>query len=62
MAAEINFDGIPKEVAHESVELFLELVPLDKNIKERKSAQKMLADMDSTILQIETLDEVAMPL
>ena len=60
MAAEINFDGIPKEVAHESVELFLERVPVDKNIQKNINRRKkmLLADMDSTILQIETLDEI----
>ena len=60
MAAEINFDGIPKEVAHESVELFLERVPVDKNIQKDINRRKkmLLADMDSTILQIETLDEI----
>ena len=60
MAAEINFDGIPKEVAHESVELFLERVPVDKNIQNSINRRKkmLLADMDSTILQIETLDEI----
>ena len=60
MAAEINFDGIPEEVAHESVELFLERVPVDKNIQKNINRRKkmLLADMDSTILQIETLDEI----
>ena len=60
MAAEINFDGIPKEVAHESVELFLERVPVDKNIQKNINRRKkmLLADMDSTILQIETLDVI----
>ena len=60
MAAEINFDGLPKEVAHESVELFLERVPVDKNIQKNVNRRKkmLLADMDSTILQIETLDEI----
>ena len=60
MAAEINFDGIPKDVALESVELFLERVPVDKNIQKNVNRRKkmLLADMDSTILQIETLDEI----
>ena len=60
MAAEINFDGIPINVALEAVELFLEKVPVDKNIQKTGNRRKkmLLADMDSTILQIETLDEI----
>ena len=60
MAAEINFDGIPRDVTLESVELFLEKVPVDKNIQKTVNRRKkmLLADMDSTILQIETLDEI----
>ena len=60
MAAEINFDGIPINVALEAVELFLEKVPVDKNIQKAGNRRKkmLLADMDSTILQIETLDEI----
>ena len=60
MAAEINFDGIPKDVALEAVGLFLERVPVDKNIQKNVNRRKkmLLADMDSTILQIETLDEI----
>lgn len=60
MAAEINFDGIPSDVALESVKLFLERVPVDKNIQKNVNRRKkmLLADMDSTILQIETLDEI----
>ena len=60
MAAEINFDGIPSNVALEAVELFLEKVPVDKNIQKTVNRRKkmLLADMDSTILQIETLDEI----
>ena len=60
MAAEINFDGIPSNVALEAVELFLEKVPVDKNIQKTGNRRKkmLLADMDSTILQIETLDEI----
>ena len=60
MAAEIIFDGIPSDVALESVELFLERVPVDKNIQKNVNRRKkmLLADMDSTILQIETLDEI----
>jgi len=60
MAAEINFDGIPSNVALEAVELFLERVPVDRNIQKNVNRRKkvLLADMDSTILQIETLDEI----
>lgn len=60
MAAEINFDGVPSDVALESVKLFLERVPVDKNIQKNVNRRKkmLLADMDSTILQIETLDEI----
>jgi len=60
MAAEINFDGIPRDAALESVELFLERVPVDKNIQKNVNRRKkmLVADMDSTILQIETLDEI----
>ena len=60
MAAEISFDGIPSDVALESVELFLENVPVDKNIQKTVNRRKkmLLADMDSTILEIETLDEI----
>ena len=60
MAAEINFNGIPINVALEAVELFLEKVPVDKNIQKTGNRRKkmLLADMDSTILQIETLDEI----
>ena len=60
MAAEINFDGIPINVALEAVELFLEKVPVDINIQKTGNRRKkmLLADMDSTILQIETLDEI----
>ena len=60
MAAEINFDGIPINVALEAVELFLEKVPVDKNIQKNVNRRKkmLVADMDSTILQIETLDEI----
>ena len=60
MAAEINFDGIPEDAALESVELFLERVPVDKNIQKNINRRKkmLVADMDSTILQIETLDEI----
>ena len=60
MAAEISFDGIPSDMALESVELFLENVPVDKNIQKTVNRRKkmLLADMDSTILEIETLDEI----
>ena len=60
MAAEISFDGVPSDVALESVKLFLERVPVDKNIQKNVNRRKkmLLADMDSTILQIETLDEI----
>ncbi len=60
MAAEISFDGIPGDLALESVELFLDRLPVDKNIQKNINRRKkmLLADMDSTILQIETLDEI----
>ena len=60
MAVEISFDGIPGDLALESVELFLDRLPVDKNIQKNINRRKkmLLADMDSTILQIETLDEI----
>ena len=60
MAVEINFDGIPRDLALESAELFLERIPVDKNIQKNVNRRKkiLLADMDSTILQIETLDVI----
>ena len=60
MAVEINFDGIPRDLALESAELFLERIPVDKNIQKNINRRKkiLLADMDSTILQIETLDVI----
>ena len=60
MAAEIIFDGIPGDLAFDSVDLFLKRIPVDKNIQKNVNRRKkmLLADMDSTILQIETLDEI----
>ena len=60
MAAEIDFCGLPGDVAFDAVKLLLERIPIDKNIQENANRRKkmLIADMDSTILEIETLDEI----
>ena len=60
MAVEINFCGLPRDVAFDAVKLLLERIPIDKNIQENANRRKkmLIADMDSTILEIETLDEI----
>ena len=60
MAVEINFCGLPGDVAFDAVKLLLERIPIDKNIQENENRRKklLIADMDSTILQVETLDEI----
>jgi len=60
MAAEIGFCGLPGDVAFDAVKLLLERIPIDKNIQKNENRRKklLIADMDSTILQVETLDEI----
>ena len=50
----------PGDVAFDAVKLLLERIPIDKNIQENANRRKkmLIADMDSTILEIETLDEI----
>ena len=60
-AFDIVFDKVPLSVAREKITTRLDPVPVDVNIQELKERRKriLIADMDSTIIENESLDDLA---
>jgi phosphoserine phosphatase len=60
-AVDISFDRIPIKIAIESIREILYSVPVDVNIQTIEGRRKkvLIADMDSTIIMNESLDELA---
>ncbi|MBH68705.1 MAG: phosphoserine phosphatase SerB [Rhodospirillaceae bacterium] len=59
-AVDISFEELSKNAASQAIDNALMDIPIDKNIQESTNRRKQLliADMDSTILQNETLDDI----
>ena len=60
-AVDIVFDKVPLSVAREKITTRLDPVPVDVNVQELKGRRKriLIADMDSTIIENESLDDLA---
>ena len=60
-AVDIVFDKVPLSVAREKIATRLDQVPVDVNVQELKGRRKriLIADMDSTIIENESLDDLA---
>ena len=60
-AVDIVFDKVPLSVAREKITTRLDSVPVDVNVQELKGRRKriLIADMDSTIIENESLDDLA---
>ena len=60
-AVDIVFDEVPLSVAREKIATRLDQVPVDVNVQELKGRRKriLIADMDSTIIENESLDDLA---
>jgi phosphoserine phosphatase len=61
IAVDISFNRVPIKVANESVRKILYGVPVDVNIQKVEERRKkiLIADMDSTIIMNESLDDIA---
>ena len=60
-AVDIVFDKVPLSVAREKITTRLDPMPVDVNVQELKGRRKriLIADMDSTIIENESLDDLA---
>ena len=60
-AVDIVFDKVPLSVAREKITNSLDRVPVDVNVQKLKGRRKriLIADMDSTIIENESLDDLA---
>ena len=60
-AVDIVFDKVPLSVAREKIINSLDRVPVDVNVQKLKGRRKriLIADMDSTIIENESLDDLA---
>ena len=60
-AVDIVFDKVPLSIAREKITTRLDPVPVDVNVQELKGRRKriLIADMDSTIIENESLDDLA---
>ena len=60
-AVDIVFDKVPLSVAREKITTRLDSVPVDVNVQELKGRRKriLIADMDSTIIENESLNDLA---
>ena len=60
-AVDIVFDKVPLSVAREKITNRLDPMPVDVNVQELKGRRKkiLIADMDSTIIENESLDDLA---